>query len=85
MERYKMLLRQWAITKLLITSIVFIGAIIICVIGFMKDILMEVVATEVALFVIWFIGDKILDMLRPMPPMMMIPIPQENEDESTKN
>lgn len=85
MERYKILLRQWAITKLLITGVVFIGAIIICVIGFMKDILIEVVAAEVALFVIWFIGDKILDMLRPMPPMMMIPIQQENKDESTKN
>lgn len=85
MERYKILSRQWAITKLLTASATFIGAIIICVIGFMKDILMEVIAAEVALFVVWFIADKIFDMLRPMPPIMMIPIPQENEDESTKN
>lgn len=80
-----MLSRQWAITKLLITGVVFISAILLCVIGFMRDRLMEVVAAEIALFVVWFIGDKILDMFRPMPPMMMIPIPKENEDESTKN
>ena len=80
-----MLSRQWAITKLLLTGVVFIGAIIICVIGFIANILMEVIAAEVALFVMWFLGDKILDMFRPMPPMMMIPISKENEDESTKN
>lgn len=85
MERYKILSRQWSITKLLITGVVLISAILLCVIGFMRDRLMEVVAAEIALFVVWFLLDRILDMLRPMPPIMMIPIPQENEDESTKN
>lgn len=85
MERYKELSRQWALTKLLITCFVFVGAIIICVLGFVKDAFVEVCAAEIALFVIWFLLDKILDMLRPVPPIMMIPMPKEKKDESTND
>lgn len=85
MERYKQLSRQWAITKLLITFIVFVGAIIFGVLGFIKDLFIEVCAGEISMFVIWFLYDKILDMLRPVPPIMMIPMPKEKKDDTTKD
>ena len=85
MKRYKELSRRWAITKLLITFIVFVAAIMLCVLGFLKDKLIEVCAAEIALFVIWFLYDRILDMVRPMPPIMMMPMPKEKKDDTTKD
>ena len=86
MERYKELSRQWALTKLLITLFVFAGAVMICVIGFVKDMFIEICAAEIALFVVWFLFDKILDMLRPVPPIMMIPHkPKEKDNDHTNN
>ena len=85
MKRYKELSRQWALTKLLITFIVFVGAIVLCVVGFIKDMFIEVCASEIALFVVWFLCDRILDMLRPMPPVMMKPMPKEKKDDTTKD
>lgn len=85
MKRYEKILRQWALTKLLITFIVFVGAIILCIVGFIKDRFIEACAAEILLFVACFSLDKILDMLRPVPPIMMIPMPKEKKDESTKD
>lgn len=85
MERYKKLSRQWALTKLLITFVVFVVAIILYVLGLKYDNLIAVCAAEITLFVVWFLFDKILDMLRPVPPIMMIPMPKEKKDESTKD
>ena len=85
MKEYKELLRQWFIVKILNASIVFVGAIILCVVGFMKEMFIELIAAEISLFVVWFLTDKIFDMLRPMPPIMMIPMPKENKDETTRD
>lgn len=85
MEKYKSLVKQWFFTKIIITFLIFVAAILISIIGVIKEKFIELIAAQVSMFVAWFLLNYILDMIRPVPPVIMIPMPKEKKDESTKN
>ena len=85
MEKYKSLVKQWFFTKIIITFLIFIATILIGILGVIREMFIELIAAQVSLFVAWFLFNYILDMVRPVPPVMMIPMPKEKKDDTTEN
>ena len=85
MEKYKSLVKQWFFTKIIITCLIFVAAILIGIIGIIKEKFIELIAAQVSMFVAWFLLNYILDMVRPVPPVMMMPMPKEKKNDTTKN
>ena len=66
---------QWYFTRMLVSFITLASILIVGVVGIIRETYLSMIAMIVMASATWYIIIEIIDFLKPMPPVKMIPMP----------